>query len=75
MNFNDLKLLFHSYCRKEANTPDKQLFGLEYENFVLVPNNDHNGNSYHALPIDGDSGVYGVLENLAKLTKDSDDPL
>ena len=75
MTFNDLKLLFLSYCRKEANTPDKQLFGLEYENFVLVPNNGHKRDSYHPLPVDGDSGVSGVLENLAELTKDSDDPL
>ena len=75
MTFNDLKLLFLSYCRKEADTPDKQLFGLEYENFVLVPNNDHKGDSYYPLPVDGDSGVSGVLENLAELTKDSDDPL
>ena len=75
MTFDDFKLLFLSYCRKEADSPDKQLFGLEYENFVLVPNNGHKKDSYHPLPVDGDSGVSGVLENLAELTKDSDDPL
>ena len=63
------------YCRKETAAPDKQLFGMEYENFVLVPNNNNKGDSYHPLPVDGDSGVAGVLKNLAELTKDTDDPL
>ena len=63
------------YCRKETADPDKQLFGMEYENFVLVPNNNNKGDSYHPLPVDGDSGVAGVLKNLAELTKDTDDPL
>ena len=75
MTFNDLKLLFYSYCRKEKDIPDKKLFGLEYENFVLVPKNEHNGDCFNPLPVDGDNGVSGVLRNLAELTKDSDNPL
>ena len=72
MTFNDLKSLFLSYCRKEADIPDKQLFGLEYENFVFVPNNDRNGDCFLPLPVDGDDGVFGVLKNLVKLTKNSE---
>jgi len=40
MTLEELKSLFLGYCRKEDGAPDKQLFGLEYENFVMVPNNE-----------------------------------
>jgi len=40
MTLEELKSLFLGYCRKENGAPDKQLFGLEYENFVMVPNNE-----------------------------------
>ena len=75
MTRNDLKSLFIGYCQKEADTPDKRLFGLEYENFVMVPNNDNLEEGYHPLPVDGDAGVYSVLENMVELTKDTDFPL
>ena len=47
MTLEELKSLFLGYCRKEDGAPDKQLFGLEYENFVMVPNNDDGGNILH----------------------------
>ena len=75
MTFNDLKSCFIGYCRKGTDTLDSKLFGLEYENFVLVPKNDHKGDCFHPLPVDGDFGVSGVLKNLANLTRDSEDPL
>ena len=75
MTLEELKSLFLGYCRKEDGTPDKQLFGLEYENFVMVPNNDDGEECFHPLPVEGESGVFRVLENLVELTKNSDDPL
>jgi len=75
MTLEELKSLFLGYCRKENGTPDKQLFGLEYENFVMVPNNDDGEECFHPLPVEGESGVFRVLENLVELTKNSDDPL
>ena len=75
MTLEELKSLFLGYCRKEDGAPDKQLFGLEYENFVMVPNNDDGEECYHPLPVEGESGVFRVLENLVELTKNSDDPL
>ena len=75
MTHNDLKSLFLGYCRKESGTPDKQLIGMEYENFVFIPDEDNSEDGFRPLPVDGDSGVFSVLENLVELTKDSADPL
>ena len=75
MTHNDLKSLFLGYCRKESGTPDKQLIGMEYENFVFIPDEDNSEDGFRPLPVDGDSGVFSVLENLVELTKDSNDPL
>ena len=75
MTLEELISLFLGYCRKEDGAPDKQLFGLEYENFVMVPNNDDGEECFHPLPVEGESGVFKVLENLVELTKDSNDPL
>ena len=41
MTHNDLKSLFLGYCRKDSGTPDKQLIGMEYENFVFIPDEDN----------------------------------
>ena len=75
MIHKELKSLFLGYCRKEASAPNKQLFGLEYENFVMVPNNDDGEECFHPLPVEGKFGVSGVLNNLAEMTKNSKDPL
>ena len=75
MTHNDLKSLFLGYCRKESGTPDKQLIGMEYENFVFIPDENNSEDGFRPLPVDGDSGVFSVLENLVELTKDSNDPL
>ena len=75
MTHNDLKSLFLGYCRKESGTPDKQLIGMEYENFVFIPDEVNSEDGFRPLPVDGDSGVFSVLENLVELTKDSADPL
>jgi len=56
MTHNDLKSLFLGYCRKESGTPDKQLIGMEYENFVFIPDEDNSEDGFRPLPVDGDSG-------------------
>ena len=75
MTYNDLKLLFLGYCHKESSAPDKKLIGMEYENFVLIPEKDSIEDSYLPLSVEGDSGVFSVLENLVMLTKNTADPL
>ena len=75
MIHNDLKSLFIDYCHKGSGTQDKKLIGMEYENFVLIPNKDNPEDSFSPLPVDGDSGVFSVLENLVELTRDTGDPL
>jgi len=75
MILEELKSLFLEYCRKKACIPDKQLFGLEYENFVMVRTLDNGKECFDPLPVEGDSGVTGVLNNLAEMTKNSKDPL
>ena len=75
MTHNDLKALFLGYCRKDSGTPDKQLIGMENGNFVFIPDEDNPEGGFRPLPVDGDSGVFSVLENLVELTKDTADPL
>ncbi|MBC8257798.1 MAG: glutamate--cysteine ligase [SAR324 cluster bacterium] len=75
MNISELKSLFIDYCRNENGASDKQLFGLEYENFVLVPQDANPNQTYSPMPIEGETGVFSVLDNLAELTKDDEDPL
>ena len=75
MTHNDLKSLFLGYCRKDSGTPDKQLIGMEYENFVFIPDENNPEDGVRPLPVNGDAGVFSVLENLVELTKDSADPL
>ena len=75
MNHNDLKSLFLGYCHKKTGAPDKNLIGMEYENFVFIPDEDNPEDTFLPLPVDGDSGVFSVLENLVELTKDTADPL
>jgi len=75
MIFSELKSLFQSYCKKENDSAEKKLFGMEYENFVMVPKNNYKEKKFFPISIDGDSGVYSILDNLVELTKDSDEPL
>ena len=75
MTLDELKSIFLSYCCNEAGTPDKKLFGLEYENFVMNPKENEQTQSFVPLSVEGDSGVFRVLENLAEFSKDSDEPL
>jgi len=75
MTHKDLKKLFYNYCRPKTGTDKLQLFGLEYENFVFVPSSEKNQKKFQPIPIDGEFGVYRVLDNLVELTKNTDDPL
>ena len=75
MTLDELKSIFQSYCCKEAGSPEKKLFGMEYENFVMIPKGHDKEKTFDPLPVEGDSGVFRILENLAELTKESDDPL
>ena len=75
MTLDELKSIFQSYCCKEAGSPEKKLFGMEYENFVMIPKGQDKEKTFDPLPVEGDSGVFRILENLADLTKGSDDPL
>ncbi len=75
MTVDELKSIFQSYCFKEAGSPEKNLFGLEYENFVMIPKKDDNSKTFEPLQMESDSGVFRILENLADLTKESKDPL
>ena len=75
MTLDELKSIFQSYCYKEAGSPEKNLFGLEYENFVMIPKGDETKKIFEPLQVEGDDGVFRILENLADLTKESKDPL
>ena len=75
MTLDELKSIFQSYCFKEAGSPEKNLFGLEYENFVMVPKGDDTVKTFEPPQIEGDYGVFRILENLADLTKEDNDPL
>ena len=72
---DELKSIFQSYCCKKAGFPEKKLFGMEYENFVMIPKGDDKEKTFGPLPVEGDSGVFRILDNLADLTNGSDDPL
>ena len=75
MTLDELKSIFESYCFKEAGSPEKKLFGLEYENFVMIPKWDDTVKKFEPIKIEGNNGVFRILENLANLTKESNDPL
>ena len=75
MIHNDLKSHFLGYCHKESSDLDKKLIGMEYENFILIPDKDNPEESFLPLPVDGESGIFSVLEKLVELTKDTTDPL
>ena len=75
MTLDELKSIFQSYCFKEAGAPEKNLYGLEYENFVMIPKGDDTVKTFDPSQIEGDYGVFRILENLADLTKEDNDPL
>ena len=75
MTLDELKSIFQSYCCKEAGSPEKKLFGMEYENFVMIPKGFDKENTFVPLPVEGDSGVFRILENLDELPIESEDPL
>jgi len=75
MTLDELKSIFQSYCFKEAGSPEKKLFGLEYENFVMIPKGDYTLKTFEPSQIEGECGVFKILENLADLTKEDADPL
>ncbi len=75
MQINELKSLFENFCKKKSPLKQKDLFGIEYENFVLIQRKDNKSNYFEPISFEGDSGIFRVLENLVDLTKDSDDPL
>ncbi len=75
MTTDELKSIFQSYCCKDVNSPGKKLFGLEYENFVMIPKENDTAKTFEPLQVEGDKGVFRILENLADLTKEDNDPL
>ena len=75
MTTDELKSIFQSYCCKDGDSPVKKLFGLEYENFVMIPKRDDRTKTFEPLQVEGDKGVFRILENLADLTKEDNDPL
>ena len=75
MTPDELKSIFQNYCSKEAGSPEKNLFGLEYENFVMIPKGADTGKKFEPSKIEGDYGVFRILENLVNLTKKGNDPL
>ena len=75
MSTKELKFIFEKYCRKKIGAEEKKLFGMEYENFIMAPANKSKERKFSPIQIDGDSGVFNVLDNLVELTKNSDDPL
>ncbi len=74
MNSKDLISLFQGYCQKKDGHHEQKLYGLEYENFVFVPDQDRSQNNYRPISIEGENGVNQILENLVEVTKDEDDP-
>ena len=75
MTLDELKSIFQSYKCKESGSPEKKLFGMEYENFVMIPKEDDTAKTFEPLQVEGDKGVFRILENLADLTKEGNDPL
>ena len=75
MTTDELKTIFQSYCGRAGDSPVKKLFGLEYENFVMIPKEDDTAKTFEPLQVEGDKGVFRILENLAELTKEDNDPL
>ena len=75
MEINELKSLFEKFCKKTSTSKQKKLFGIEYENFVLIKKNNKKGYNFEPISFEGESGIFRILENLVELTKDSDDPL
>ena len=50
MTLDELKSIFQSYCCKEAGSPEKKLFGMEYENFVMIPKGHDKEKTFDPLP-------------------------
>ena len=48
---------------------------MEYENFVMIPKRGDAAKTFEPLQVEGGYGVFRILENLADLTKESNDPL
>jgi len=75
MTQDDLKSIFQIYCLKEFGSPEKKLFGMEYENFIMIPKMKDKVKIFEPLHVEGSSGVFRILENMADISKESDDPL
>jgi len=75
MGILDLKSLFQEYCETRNEAKNKQLFGMEYENFILVPKYDNKDLIFQPLSVDGKPGVFSVLNNLFELSKYTNDPM
>jgi len=76
MNKIDLRTLFQNYCLTGTGNDPKQLFGLEYENFIFVPDNKGNKEkSFQPISVSGESGIISVLNHLVELSKSTDEPL
>ncbi len=69
MTVDELKSLFLDYCQKDPASTNKQLIGMEYENFILVPKKHKHHSDLYPLPVHGDVSVNNVLENLVELSK------
>ena len=75
MEISDLKYLFKTFSFREPGSKGKKLFGMEYENFIFVPNEEKKELQFLPLSLNGDPGIFSVLEKLIKLTENTDDPL
>ena len=75
MTPDELKSIFQSYCLKKPGSPEKNLFGLEYENFVMIPKCVDTVKKFEPSQIEGDYGVFKILETLADITKEFNDPM
>ncbi len=65
MTIDDLKSIFQSYCSHELGSPEKKLFGMEYENFIMIPKKDDKVNTFEPLQVEGSKGVFKILEKMA----------
>ena len=60
MTQDDLKSIFQIYCLKEFGSPEKKLFGMEYENFIMIPKMKDKAKTFEPLHVEGSSGFFRI---------------
>ncbi len=63
MKYFELEEYFLQHLKTDADNPENQLLGLEYENFILQPA-DSGVAKYQPLPMEGQPGVYQILSDI-----------